>query len=70
VLERRRVHAGLEINPGRVITRPPIPGCLAGLDPRNITQRVRLVAEVAVTTAFEPSEQKHQPNAHGDNDHG
>ena len=37
---------------------------------QDITQRVRRVAEVAVTTAFEPSEQKHQPNAHGDNDHG
>jgi hypothetical protein len=36
---------------------------------RDITQRVRRVAEAAVTTAFEPSEKDHQPNAHGD-DHG
>lgn len=37
---------------------------------QDITQRVRRVAEAAVTTAFEPSEQDHQPNAHGDHDHG
>jgi hypothetical protein len=37
---------------------------------QDITQRVRRVAEAAVTTAFEPSEQEHQPNAHGENDHG
>jgi hypothetical protein len=37
---------------------------------QDITQRVRRVAEAAVTTAFEPSEEDHQPNAHGENDHG
>ena len=37
---------------------------------QDITQRVRRVAEAAVTTAFEPSEQDHQPNAHGDHEHG
>jgi hypothetical protein len=37
---------------------------------QNIGQRVRRVAEAAVTTAFEPSEQDHQPIAHGENDHG
>jgi hypothetical protein len=37
---------------------------------QDITQRVRRVAEAAVTTAFEPSEHDHQPNAHGENDHG
>jgi hypothetical protein len=37
---------------------------------QDITQRVRRVAEAAVTTAFESSEQDHQPNAHGDHDHG
>jgi hypothetical protein len=37
---------------------------------RDITQRVRRVAEAAVTTAFEPSEKDHQPNAHGEHDHG
>jgi uncharacterized phage infection (PIP) family protein YhgE len=36
---------------------------------QDITQRVRRVAEAAVTTAFEPLEE-HQPNAHGENDHG
>src|SRR5712675_2076849 len=36
----------------------------------DISQRVRRVAEAAVTTAFEPSEQAHKPNAHGENDHG
>ena len=37
---------------------------------KDLNQRVRRVAEVAVTTAFEPSEQDHKPNAHGENDHG
>jgi hypothetical protein len=37
---------------------------------QDISQRVRRVAEAAVTTAFEPSEEDHQPNAHGENDHG
>jgi hypothetical protein len=41
-----------------------------GKTAQDITQRVRRVAEAAVTTAFEPSEQNHQPNAHGENDHG
>ena len=37
---------------------------------QDISQRVRRVAEAAVTTAFEPSKQDHQPIAHGENDHG
>jgi hypothetical protein len=37
---------------------------------QDITQRVRRVAEAAVTTAFEPSKPDHQTNAHGENDHG
>jgi hypothetical protein len=37
---------------------------------KDLNQRVRRVAEAAVTTAFEPSEQDHKPNAHGANDHG
>jgi hypothetical protein len=37
---------------------------------QDISQRVRRVAETAVTTALSPSEQDHQPNAHGENDHG
>jgi hypothetical protein len=37
---------------------------------QDISQRVRRVAEAAVTTAFEPSEQDHQPIAHGENNHG
>jgi len=37
---------------------------------KDLNQRVRRVAEAAVTTAFEPSEQDHKPNAHGENDHG
>jgi hypothetical protein len=41
-----------------------------GKTAQDITQRVRRVAEAAVSTAFEPSEQNHQPNAHGENDHG
>jgi hypothetical protein len=37
---------------------------------QDISQRVRRVAEAAVTTACEPSEQDHQPIAHGENNHG
>jgi hypothetical protein len=37
---------------------------------KDLNQHVRRVAEAAVTTAFEPSEQDHKPNAHGENDHG
>jgi hypothetical protein len=37
---------------------------------QDISQRVRRVAEAAVTTAFEPSEQDHQLNTHGENNHG
>jgi hypothetical protein len=37
---------------------------------QDITRRVRRVAEAAVTTAFEPSEDNHQPHASGENDHG
>ena len=37
---------------------------------QDITQRVRRVAEAAVTTAFEPSEENHQPKTRGENDHG
>ncbi len=36
----------------------------------DITQRVRRVAEAAVTTAFGTSEQNHQPKKRGENDHG
>ena len=36
---------------------------------QDITQRVRRVAEAAVTTAFEPSKPDHHTNAHGENDH-
>ena len=37
---------------------------------QDVSQRVRRVAEAAVTTAFEPSERDHQPIAHGENNHG
>jgi hypothetical protein len=37
---------------------------------QDITQRVRRVAEAAVTTAFDTSKPDHQSNAHGENDHG
>ena len=37
---------------------------------QDITQRVRRVAEAAVNTAFEPSEENHQPAKRGENDHG
>jgi hypothetical protein len=36
----------------------------------DIGQRVRRVAETAVTTAFEPTQDDHQPSAHGGTDHG
>ena len=36
---------------------------------QDISQRVRRVAEAAVTTAFEPSKESQQPT-HGENDHG
>ncbi|MEO8318639.1 MAG: hypothetical protein ABI561_09995 [Bradyrhizobium sp.] len=41
-----------------------------GKGAQDITQRVRRVAEAAVTTAFEPSEEIHQPKTRGENDHG
>jgi hypothetical protein len=37
---------------------------------QDIRQRVRRVAEAAVTTAFEPSKENHQPKTRGENDHG
>jgi hypothetical protein len=37
---------------------------------QDISQRVRRVAEAAVTTAFEPSQENHQSNARGEHDHG
>ena len=37
---------------------------------QDISQRVRRVAEAAVTTAFEPSEENHQPKTRGENDRG
>jgi hypothetical protein len=37
---------------------------------QDIGQRVRRVAESAVTTAFEPGQNNHQSNAQGDTDHG
>jgi hypothetical protein len=37
---------------------------------RDIGQRVRRVAATAVTTAFEPTQDDHQPRAHGETDHG
>ena len=37
---------------------------------QDISQRVRRVAEAAVTTAFAPSEENHQPKTRGENDHG
>jgi hypothetical protein len=43
-----------------------------GLDKaaQDIGQRVRRVAEAAVTTAFEPPQGDHQPSTHGGTDHG
>jgi len=37
---------------------------------QDVRQRVRRVAETAVTTAFEPTQDDHQPSAHGGTDHG
>lgn len=37
---------------------------------RDLGQRVRRVAEAAVTTAFEPPQEEHPSGAHGDNHHG
>jgi hypothetical protein len=37
---------------------------------QDIGQRVRRVAEAAVTTAFEPGQDDHQPSTHGETDHG
>jgi hypothetical protein len=37
---------------------------------QDITQRVRRVAEAAVTTAFAPNEENHQPKTRGENDDG
>jgi hypothetical protein len=37
---------------------------------QDIGQRMRRVAETAVTTAFEPTQDDHQPSAHGGTDHG
>ena len=41
-----------------------------GMAAQDISQRVRRVAEAAVTTAFESSKEDHEPNARGENDHG
>jgi len=37
---------------------------------QDVGQRVRRVAETAVTTAFEPTQDDHQPSNHGGTDHG
>ena len=37
---------------------------------QDVGQRVRRVAETAVTTAFEPTQDDHQPSTHGATDHG
>jgi hypothetical protein len=37
---------------------------------RDLGQRVRRVAETAVTTAFEPPQEEHPSGAHGDTHHG
>lgn len=41
-----------------------------GTAAQDIGQRVRRVAEAAVTTAFEPLDENHQPKTRGENDHG
>jgi hypothetical protein len=41
-----------------------------GIAAQEIGQRVRRVAERAVTTAFEPAQENHQPGTHGETDHG
>ena len=43
------------------------PGIIALVTPDG---RVRRVAEAAVTTAFEPAQENHQPHAHGGNENG
>jgi hypothetical protein len=37
---------------------------------QDVGQRVRRVAETAVTSAFEPTQDDHQPSTHGGTDHG
>jgi hypothetical protein len=37
---------------------------------QDIGQRIRRVAETAVTTAFEPQQENHEPTTQGDNHHG
>jgi hypothetical protein len=37
---------------------------------QDIGQRVRRIAESAVTAAFEPTQENHQPNTQGETDHG
>ena len=41
-----------------------------GKTAQDIGQRVRRVAESAVTTAFEPAQEQHQPRKNGETDHG
>jgi hypothetical protein len=42
-----------------------------GQSAQDLGQRVRRVAESAVTTAFEPAQENHhQPRTHGETDHG
>ncbi|HEU0085288.1 MAG TPA: hypothetical protein VFQ87_20765, partial [Bradyrhizobium sp.] len=41
-----------------------------GRTARDLGQKVRRVAEAAVTTAFDPSQQQQRSNASGDNNHG
>jgi hypothetical protein len=41
-----------------------------GTAAKDISQRVRRVAEAAVTTAFEPASETSQPKTRGENDHG
>lgn len=37
---------------------------------QDVGQRLRRVAETAVTTAFEPQQENHEPTTQGDIDHG
>lgn len=41
-----------------------------GKTAQDLGQRIRRVAESAVTTAFEPTQENHQPTTHGETDHG
>ena len=41
-----------------------------GTAAKDVVQRVKRVAEAAVTTAFEPLHENHQPKTGGENDHG